>query len=117
MKKIGLLVLTLFALNTHAFWNNNNTPWNSFNGYVEDNGIFGFNPYEWTDPRWYPEEMSNLMDEFDDEFGGNNWGNNSNYNPYYNPYNNRYNPNPYNQNPYNNFNKNFNNIPRPTPAK
>jgi hypothetical protein len=54
--------------------------------------------------RWYPEEMSNMFDEFDDEFGGNNWGNGSNFN---NPYMNNFN------NPYNNFNGNPNQINNP----
>ncbi|HIC40062.1 MAG TPA: hypothetical protein EYO74_01470 [Piscirickettsiaceae bacterium] len=88
MKKILTVVLLAFALGANAFWNNNNnTPWsngsNNYNGYQEDNGMFGYNPYDFWDPRWYMEEMSNMVDEFDDEF------NNNNYNGYgYNPYNN-----------------------------
>jgi len=88
MKKILAVVLLAFALGANAFWNNNNnTPWsngsNNYNGYQEDNGMFGYNPYDFWDPRWYMEEMSNMVDEFDDEFS------NNNYNGYgYNPYNN-----------------------------
>jgi hypothetical protein len=53
-------------------WNNGNNYNN--NGYQEDNGMFGYNPYDYWDPRWYMEEMSNMVDEFDDEFNNNNNG-------------------------------------------
>lgn len=96
MKKTLALILLTFALSVNAFWNNNNwnnTPWGSNYGYQNDNGIFGYNPYDYWNPRWYSEEMSNMIDEFDD----NGWGNNNyGYNPYnrrgnsYNPYNNKH---------------------------
>ncbi|MDC9714486.1 MAG: hypothetical protein PSN36_01490 [Gammaproteobacteria bacterium] len=104
MKKILAIVLLAFTFSANAFWNNNNMPWsnNGYNnngnyGYQQDNGIFSFNPYEYWDPRWYSEEMSNMMDEFSDNNNG--WGNNYNrynrYNSYgYNPYNNNYNKQP-----------------------
>jgi hypothetical protein len=39
------------SLSANAFWGNNNGPWsNGYNnnnyGYQQDNGIFGYNPYE-----------------------------------------------------------------------
>ncbi len=68
-------------------WNNTNGYNN--NGYQDDNGMFGYNPYDYWDPRWYMEEMSNMVDEFDDEFNNSNNGwNNNNYGGYNNPYNN-----------------------------
>lgn len=125
MKKIAILSMLFVAFNSQAFWNNNNnynnTPWGNFNGnnnpwnqfgnYVEDNGIFGFNPYEYTDPRWYPEEMGNMFDEFDDGFGGNDWGNTSNYTRgnFANPYN------QYNQYRNNGVGNMQNNMPNNTP--
>jgi hypothetical protein len=62
--------------------------------------MFGYNPYDYWDPRWYMEEMSNMVDEFDDEFNNNNngWNNNNNFNGY---------------NPYNNFNNPWNNTQAP----
>ena len=105
MKKIFAVVLLAFTLGANAFWNNNDMPWNSNNyngyGYAEDNGIFAYNPYDYWDPRWYMEEMSNMVDEFDDEFNNDNY-----YNGYY-PYNNSNTPwgnnTPWNNNgPWNN---------------
>ena len=94
MKKILTIVLFLLTLNANAFWGNNNNSYNNY-GYQQDNGIFSFNPYDYWDPRWYSEEMSNMIDEFSD---------NNNYNGYgYNPYNN-YNGRGYGYNPYNNYN-------------
>lgn len=90
---LALILLTL-TLSANAFWNNNswnNMPWDNNNsnyGYQNDNGIFGYNPYNFWNPRWYAEEINNIVDEFDD----NNWGNNNyGYNPYNyrNPYNHR----------------------------
>ncbi|BBB23756.1 conserved hypothetical protein [Isorropodon fossajaponicum endosymbiont JTNG4] len=81
MKKIFAIVLLAFTLSANAFWNSNNTPWgNNHNGYgyQEDNGMFGYNPYDFWDPRWYPEEMGNMFDEFDN----NGWSNNNNYYSY-----------------------------------
>ncbi|QKQ24010.1 hypothetical protein HUE58_02270 [Candidatus Ruthia endofausta] len=81
MKKILAIVVLAFTLSANAFWNSNNTPWsNGYNnhngyGYQEDNGMFGYNPYDFWDPRWYPEEMGNMFDEFDN----NGWNNNNNY--------------------------------------
>ena len=91
MKKIIAIFALALTLSANAFWNNNG-PWgNNYNGYgyADDNGIFAYNPYDYWDPRWYFEEMENMMDEFDDEFGGNDY-----YGPYgYGPYN--YGPNGY----------------------
>ncbi|HIC40063.1 MAG TPA: hypothetical protein EYO74_01475 [Piscirickettsiaceae bacterium] len=92
MKKIFAVVLLAFALSANAFWNNNNSPWGGNNSYYgggyNDNGMFGYNPYDFWDPRWYFEEMDNMMDEFDNNSWGNNYGGSG-----YNPYNNsRYSP-------------------------
>mgnify|MGYP003985153221 FL=1 len=97
MKKIIAIFAMVAALGANAFWNNNNSmPWgNSYNnnGYQSDNGMFGYNPYDYWDPRWYMEEMTNMVDEIDDEIssnGNNNgWNNGYGYNPYSNgPWNN-----------------------------
>ena len=85
MKKIIAIVALAASLSSNAFFNNWNN--NGYNGY-EDNGIFGYNPYDaFIDPRWYFEEMSNIMDDFGN-FGGNNYNNGYGYNPYFygNPY-------------------------------
>lgn len=101
MKKIIAIFAMAAALGANAFWNNNNAPWNNgYNnyGYQNDNGIFAYNPYDYWDPRWYMEEMSNMVDEFDDEFNNNNngWNNGYGYNPYNNgPWN--YNNAPWNR--------------------
>ena len=102
MKKLFAVTLLVAAsLSANAFWNNNNGPWNNnynnYNGYQDDNGMFGYNPYDYWDPRWYMEEMSNMVDEFDDEFSNDN---------YYGGYN-----NPYNNGPWNNNNGPWNNGP------
>ncbi|WP_190600831.1 hypothetical protein [Candidatus Vesicomyidisocius sp. SY067_SCS001] len=82
MKSFFTIVLLTFTISVNAFWSGNNSPWgNGYNhhnsyGYQEDNGIFGYNPYDFWDPRWYAEEMGNMFDEFDD----NGW--NNNYNGY-----------------------------------
>ncbi len=85
MKKLFAIVLLALSLSSNAFFNNNdwnNGPWNG--GWNDDNGIFGYNSYDYWDPRWYFEEFENMMDEFDD----NGWGNNNYYGPYaYGPYN------------------------------
>jgi len=89
MKKIIAIVALAASLSSNAFFNNYNNGYNGYgyNGYgYNDNGIFGYNPYDaFIDPRWYFEEMSNMMDDFGN-FGGNNNG--YGYNPYYygNPY-------------------------------
>ncbi|CAC9520355.1 hypothetical protein [uncultured Gammaproteobacteria bacterium] len=91
MKKLLTIVLFTVSLSVNAFWGNNNSPWgggyNNYNnyGYQQDNGIFGYNPYEFWEPSWYFEEMSNMFDEFDN----NGWNNNNNdgYGYGYNPYN------------------------------
>jgi hypothetical protein len=93
MKQIITILALTISASASAFWNNNN---NNFGPWMEDNGIFGFNPYEWTDPEWYPQEMENFIDEFSGDdwgnFGGNNWNGYNPYmqnpmqNPYYNPY-------------------------------
>lgn len=82
MKSFFTIALLTFTISVNAFWSGNNSPWgNGYNhrnsyGYQEDNGIFGYNPYDFWDPRWYAEEMGNMFDEFDD----NGW--NNNYNGY-----------------------------------
>ncbi len=122
MKKLlAIIALIAVSLSANAFFNTNNMPWSNgynYNGYQEDNGMFGYNPYDYWDPRWYMEEMSNMADEFDDNNNG--WNNNhfNGYNPYNNPYGNSYNNfnnpygnfnNPYNtNNPYGNFNNPYN---------
>lgn len=99
MKKIIAIFAMTATLSANAFWNNSNMmPWgnNNYNGYQQDNGFFSYNPYDYWDPRWYFEEMGNMVDEFDDGFG------NGYNNPYGNGvYNNPYNNTPYNNNPYN----------------
>ncbi|SMM98001.1 hypothetical protein SPONL_1722 [uncultured Candidatus Thioglobus sp.] len=93
MKKIITIALLTLTVSANAFWNSNNTPWgngynNNYGNYgSQDNGFFAFNPFDYWDPRWYPEEMSNMIDEFDNNWGGNNQ-NGYNSNGYrYNPYN------------------------------
>ncbi len=111
MKKLFAIALLTLSLGSSAFFNGNNGPWggngwgnNGWNNGWNDNGIFGYNSYDYWDPRWYMEEMENMMDEFDD----NGW--NDNYygsGPYGNPYNN-FRSGPYNNfrnGPYNNFNR------------
>ena len=92
MKKIIAIFAMVAALGANAFWNNNSTPWsNSYNNscYQADNGMFGYNPYDYWDPRWYMEEMSNMVDEIDDEINSNSNNNGYGYNPYSNgPWNN-----------------------------
>jgi hypothetical protein len=82
MKKIIMSFLLTFSLTSVAFWGNNNagSGWN-------DNGFFSYNPYDYWDPRWYPKEMGNMLDEFEN----NGWGENSNQNSYgYNNYPSQY---------------------------
>ena len=102
MKKLIAIFAMAAALSANAFWNSNNTPWgNNYNGYgyADDNGIFAYNPYDYWDPRWYFEEMENMMDEFDSEFGGNDYYgyNPYNYGPYGNPQANNFRPAPWMQ--------------------
>jgi hypothetical protein len=111
MKKLLAIALVATSLSANAFWNNNSMPWdnNSYNnGYQENNGMFGYNQYDYWDPRWYMEEMSNMVDDFDDNNNG--WNNHNNgYNGYnaYNSWNNGNNGNNFNgYNPYNNQNQN-----------
>ncbi len=88
MKKIIAVALLVASLGSNAFWNNNNNWGNNGYGYYDDNGMFGYNPYDFWDPRWYFEEMDNMMDEFDTGWNDDYYG--------YNPYNNyRYAPNGY----------------------
>jgi len=88
MKKLIAIFSLATALSANAFFNNNDGPWGNNGpwggGWNDDNGIFGYNSYDYWDPRWYFEEFENMMDEFDD----NGWGNNNYYGPYaYGPYN------------------------------
>lgn len=65
MKKIIALAAIIASAQVAAFdfpFSNNNNPY--VNG-VEDNGIFAFNPWEMTDPRWYSTEFANMINEFD----------------------------------------------------
>ncbi len=104
MKKILVIVAFTVSLGVNAFWNNN-APWNSGYGYYQDNGIFGFNPYDYWDPNWYAQEMDNMIDEFDND-GYNRYG--YGYGPYRN-YNRRHHGHMpwggygYNRNPYADF--------------
>ena len=101
MKKLLAIALIAASLSANAFFNSNDMPWNNnynnSNGYQEDNGMFGYNSYDYWDPRWYMEEMSNMVDKFDDEINdnGDNYNNFNGYNPYNssnNPYNSSNNP-------------------------
>jgi hypothetical protein len=107
MKKLLAIALVATSLSANAFWNNNSMPWdnNSYNnGYQENNGMFGYNQYDYWDPRWYMEEMSNMVDDFDDNNNG--WNNHNNGYNAYNSWNNGNNGNNFNgYNPYNNQNQ------------
>jgi hypothetical protein len=112
MKKLLAIALVASSLSANAFWNNNSMPWDNNNGYnnygyQENNGMFGYNQYDYWDPRWYMEEMSNMVDDFDDNNNG--WNNHNNgYNGYgnNNSWNNGNNGNNFNgYNPYNNQNQ------------
>ncbi len=78
MKKIFAIVLLTMTLGANAFWGNNG--WGGGNdnyGWSRGgNSIFGYNPYNIWDPRWYFEVMDNAMDEFDNNGWGNGWGGN-----------------------------------------
>jgi len=93
MKKMIVTALLALSLSSNAFWNNNNDWWNGGYGW-DDNGVFGYNSYDYWDPRWYFEEFENMMDEFDD----NGWGNNNYYGGGYGPYG--YGQGPYGPNGY-----------------
>ena len=65
MKKLALATILTAAVSSASafdfpFFDNNNY------GYVEDNGIFAFNPWEMTDPRWYATEFTNMVNEVSD---------------------------------------------------
>jgi len=65
MKKIIALAAIIASAQVAAFdfpFSNNK----NYYGGVEDNGIFAFNPWEMTDPRWYSTEFANMINEFDD---------------------------------------------------
>lgn len=72
MKKIITISLITISLSSNAFFNNIDNNWGATNGYQQDNGFFGYNPYELYDPRWYMEEMTNVMDTFDNNTISNN---------------------------------------------
>jgi len=88
MKKLIAIATLVAATSASAinfdFWNDTNYVAVDRNGYpVEDNGIFAFNPYEFTNPKWYAQEFINMVDEFDNEInndsyrkftGNNNYG-------------------------------------------
>ncbi len=94
MKKILAIGLLTASMGATAFWGGS-APWG--NSY-QDNGIFGFNPYDYWNPNWYSQEMDNMIDEFDD----NGRGNSNGYNGYGYNSPSRY-PNPYSGNtPWNN---------------
>jgi hypothetical protein len=113
MKKLLAIALVATSISANAFWNNNSMPWDNNNGYnnsgyQENNGVFGYNQYDYWDPRWYMEEMSNMVDDFDNNNNG--WNNHNNgYNGYSNnnSWSNGNNGNNFNgYNPYNNQNQN-----------
>ena len=68
------LTVLLTVTSANAFFNGNNS-WNSnhSNGYQEDNGIFAYNSYDFWDPRWFSQEFTNMVTEFDDEFSNDNY--------------------------------------------
>ena len=78
MKKLFTTLALTIALTGSAiagfdfdFWNTDNNGFVAVdrNGFpVEDNGIFAFNPYEFTNPKWYAQEFINMVDEVDNEF-------------------------------------------------
>jgi hypothetical protein len=73
---IAALTVLLTIGSVNAGFNNvswDNTPWGN-NQYQNqsDNGIFGFNGFNFWDPRWYSQEFTNMVNEFDDEFSNNN---------------------------------------------
>ena len=87
MKKTLIAILATVSVSASAmnfdFWNDTNYVAVDRNGYpVKDNGIFAFNPYEFTNPKWYAQEFMNMVDEFDKEinndsyrkFTGSNYG-------------------------------------------
>lgn len=83
MKKLLTFTLLTVSLSSNAFFNNNTNGWNN-TGHQEDNGIFGYNAYNFYDPRWYMKEMTNMIDEIDDQISNDNeygYGN-FNANPY-----------------------------------
>lgn len=66
MKKLALATIMATAVSTASavdfpFFDNNNNY-----RYVEDNGIFAYNPWEMTDPRWYATEFTNMVNEVSD---------------------------------------------------
>jgi hypothetical protein len=59
MKKALIVVTLVTAMNTaSAGFFGNNYSWS-------DNGVFGFNPYSFMEPRWFIQEAGNFVDEFD----------------------------------------------------
>ena len=67
MKKLVIAVVLATTMGSaSAFWGNNN--WNN------DNGIFGFNPYSFMNPKWFIQEADNFMDEFDNDYRYNRHG-------------------------------------------
>ena len=62
---ITALTLLLTIGSANAFWNNNS--WDNQDSNYEDNGIFGYNKYDFWDPRWYSTEFTNMVNEMDDE--------------------------------------------------
>jgi len=63
MKKLIAIFGIVAATSASAF---DFGPFNNNYGYVEDNGIFAFNPYSIMDPRWYSTEFTNMINEVDD---------------------------------------------------
>ena len=65
MKKLALATIMATAVSSALAFD---FPFNDNNhyGYVEDNGIFAFNPWEMTDPRWYSTEFTNMVNEVSD---------------------------------------------------
>jgi len=75
MKNLFAALTVLLTIGSASAGFNNvswdNTPWGN-NQYQNDNGIFAFNSYDFWDPRWYAQEFTNMVNEFDDEFDNNN---------------------------------------------
>lgn len=66
MKKLALATIMATAVSTASAFDFPFNDNNNYYGYVEDNGIFAFNPWEMTDPRWYATEFTNMVNEVSD---------------------------------------------------
>jgi hypothetical protein len=65
MKKIIAIAALIAATSASAgFFNNNSN--NLSPSYQNDNGIFAYNGNDFWDPRWYAQEFTNMVNEFDE---------------------------------------------------